>query len=156
MAIKDHILKHLVDQFEQKRNDQLAKFFRLKNVATRETQTLNALEQFRVERLKQRRLRNGSVEVGVAVTQQTNESRFDTRLVDAIKSQDKKVTQTNEVTVERFVAMQEAQRRLTAINILMDRQARRARLQIDKADQKLSDERANHGRAQVNHQRKPR
>lgn len=146
MTIKPHILTHLVEQFERKRNLELSGHVRIKRMAERENQTLETLEHFRRERLDQRRDRNQPGTHQVTVEQQSHESRFDARLVSAIKTQSEKLEKTRALSEQTATEFREAQRRLTAINILQDRQIQRARQARLSADQKHNDELASQQR----------
>ncbi len=146
MTIKPHILTHLVEQFEQKRNIQLTSHRRALRITEREARTLDTLEQFRDERINQRRNRAQPGTSQMTAEQQSHESRFDARLTSAIRTQTEKLADTTRQSEQTAATFREAQRRLTAISILQDRQEQRARLARQKADQKHNDELASQRR----------
>ena len=78
--------------------------------------------------------------------QQVTESRFDSRLVEAIESQTSKLARAREVSANSQAALQRAQRKLTAMNLLLERQRQRARRKVLAGEQKLADEMASQKR----------
>lgn len=139
-ARRERMFQHLVDAFEKARNERLSNQMRAQKVVTTESRTLGALNDFRQDRLSQRRERNAAPERSVSVPQQITESRFDSRLVEAIKSQNTKLDRAREVSAASQAALQQAQRKLTAMNLLLERQKQRARRKELAAEQKLTDE----------------
>ena len=137
---RQRVLQHILEKAEKVRNERLASQFRARKILSNENRTLDALENFRLERLNQRRDRNASSDRTVTVSQQVTESRFDSRLVEAIESQTGKVLRATEASDTTQQALQQAQRRLSAMNILLERQARRARRKTLVGEQKLTDE----------------
>lgn len=140
MSLKPHVMEHLVSAFENRRNKRLTEHKRIRQAGERETATLNALEQFRRDRLEERRHRNGSADQTVTVAQQSHESRFDGRLVDAIRQQSDTIEKMNKASAQSAAELDAAQRKLAAMQVLLNRQAERARQKMLKAEQKFNDE----------------
>ena len=149
MSLKPHVMDHLVNAFKDRRNNRLAEHKRIRQAAEQETATLNALEQFRRERLDHRRDRNGDTSQRITVPQQAQESRFDGRLVEAIKQQSATIEKVSHASAESARELDLAQRKLAAMQVLLDRQNQRKRQADLKAEQKLVDELA--GKHHLNH-----
>lgn len=140
MGLKPHVMEHLVSAFENRRDKRLTEHKRVRQASEREAATLNALEQFRSDRLSQRRTRNGHSEQAVSVPQQAHESRFDGRLVDAIKQQTETLEKMNVAATQSANELEAAQRKLAAMQVLLNRQTERARQKSLRAEQKFNDE----------------
>lgn len=140
MSLKPHVMEHLVNAFENRRDKRLTEHKRIRQASEREAATLNALEQFRQDRLEQRRTRNGHTEQAVTVPQQAHESRFDGRLVDAIKQQTETLEKVNSATAASAGELESAQRKLAAMQVLLNRQTERVRQKTLRAEQKFNDE----------------
>ncbi|MFK7962779.1 MAG: flagellar FliJ family protein [Burkholderiaceae bacterium] len=149
MSLKPHVMDHLVNAFKDRRNNRLTEHKRIRKAAEQETATLNALEQFRQERLDHRRDRNGDTDQRVTVPQQAQESRFDGRLVDAIRQQSETIEKINHASAESARELDLAQRKLAAMQVLLDRQNQRKRQADLRAEQKIADELA--GKHHLNH-----
>jgi len=133
-------MEHLVSAFESRRDKRLTEHKRVRQASEREAATLGALEQFRQDRLAQRRTRNSQSEQMVTVPQQSHESRFDGRLVDAIKQQTETLEKMNRATEQSAGELEAAQRKLAAMQVLLNRQTERTRQKALRAEQKFNDE----------------
>jgi len=140
MGLKPHVRQHLVNAFEIRRNKRLTEHKRIRQAGEREAATLNALEQFRRERLEHRRARNGHEGKATHVDQQVHESRFDRRLVDAIKQQNETIEKMDAAATQSAAELHAAQRKLAAMQVLLNRQNERARQTALRTEQKFNDE----------------
>lgn len=131
-------LQHLIELAKRRRDRRLQQAGEAQRLLMQARATLEALEQFRAERLGKRRALAGVAAQSVA--SQVIESRFDIKLVTAVKAQGERTEQADGLHDERLQTARQAQNRLAALELLARRRAQRARDKADRSEQQATDE----------------
>ncbi len=131
-------LSQVIEMAERRRDRRLQQAGEARRLVIQAQATLDALEQFRAERLARRRALVG--EPGQPVAQQVIESHFDTKLVAAVKAQGERLMNADRLQEERRQAVQAAQSRVAALQLLARRRAEKARRHQEKTEQRVNDD----------------